>query len=85
VGKLTRDTGLRCGRIFSGAGFLIAGIAAFIEVRSHRPCATSFSTCPAAGHLEPSDYQYLLKGAALLVILGAVLVIVGVVRRFEER
>lgn len=65
---------------------LIVGIVALIEALSHKPCPTGSpsSACAVPGHLEPTNYHLLLKGAALLLILGAVLVISGVAPRIVE-
>jgi hypothetical protein len=72
-------------RVYGGAVLAIAGIAVFIEARIHKPCAYgSPSPCPAAGHLESMTYKYLLKGGALLVLLGALLVIGTLVRFWQD-
>jgi hypothetical protein len=71
-------------RVYGGAVLAIAGIAVFVEARLHKPCAYGSSPCPASGHLENMTYKYLLKGGALLVLLGAVLVIGTLVRSWQE-
>jgi hypothetical protein len=82
-------------RVFGGAALVIAGIAAFIEAHAHRPVAAFNPTPvvtrqlervevgsglarPASG-LSQTPYDLLRIGAWALVIVGALLVIVGLI------
>jgi hypothetical protein len=78
-------------RIYGGAITLIAGIAAFIEAHSHPPelesrCRTGGTACPLEDFrnvhigLSQTAYDLLRIGAWALMILGAVTVIVGLIR-----
>jgi hypothetical protein len=72
-------------RIYGGAVLVIAGIVAFIEARTHKPCPVpGSSACPAAGHLELIAYRDLLKGGAMLVILGTLLIAVWLIRYWTD-
>jgi uncharacterized membrane protein HdeD (DUF308 family) len=77
-------------RVFGGAALVIAGIAAFIEARSHRtrygyngpegpipPGAPEHELLH--GHLSQTGYDLLRIGGWALVIFGALLVIVGLI------
>ena len=77
-------------RVYGGAIMVIAGIAAFIEGHSNRPeygCPGGASRCavgsPEAlqpGSLSQTTYDLLRIGAWALVILGALTVILGLIR-----
>jgi hypothetical protein len=79
-------------RIFGGAALVVAGIAAFVEAQSHRPmvrpAARSFRqaeeevAAPRMIHvgLSTTAYDILRVGAWALVIVGALLSIVGLIR-----
>ena len=78
-------------RIYGGAITLIAGIAAFIEAHSHPPelesrCRTGAKACLLEDFrnvhigLSQTAYDLLRIGAWALMILGAVTVIVGLIR-----
>jgi hypothetical protein len=77
-------------RVFGGAVLVIGGIAAFIEAHSHRPithyvCPNGSEECKDAklfAHhhgLSQTAYDLLGIGAWALIIIGAVLVIVGLI------
>jgi hypothetical protein len=81
-------------RVFGGAVVVVAGIAAFIEAHSHHPvAATVLSTEPriaraeqaagvapeSASGLSSTAYDLLRIGAWALVIIGALLIIVGLI------
>jgi hypothetical protein len=73
-------------RIFVGAALVVAGIAAFIEAHSHRPlreCPGGREICNAGSSvhvgLSQTPYDVLRIGAWALVIVGALLVIVGLI------
>ena len=76
-------------RIFVGAALVVAGIAAFIEAHSHRPeygCPGGREECRVgqahylhSGSLHQTPYDLLRIGAWALVIVGALLVIVGLI------
>jgi hypothetical protein len=80
-------------RTYGGAVAVIAGIAAFIEAHVNRPIpafpppGTFFrpaqETTPASG-LSPTDYHLLLIGAWALVILGALTVVLGLIRYWRS-
>jgi uncharacterized membrane protein HdeD (DUF308 family) len=78
-------------RAFIGAVLVVAGIATFIEAHSHHPqtlahCADESGTLPC---LEPdgfvhvglsqTGYDLLRIGGWALIIIGALLVIVGLI------
>jgi uncharacterized membrane protein HdeD (DUF308 family) len=82
-------------RVFGGAALVIAGIAAFIEAHTHRPVAAFNPTPvvtrelervevgsglarPASG-LSQTAYGLLRIGAWALVIVGALLIVVGLI------
>jgi hypothetical protein len=78
-------------RIYGGAIIVIAGIAAFIEAHSHPPelesrCRTGGKACLLEDFinvhtgLSQTAYDLLRIGAWALMILGAVTVIVGLIR-----
>jgi hypothetical protein len=78
-------------RIYGGAIMVIAGIAAFIEAHSHPPelesrCRTGGKACLLEDFsnvhigLSQTAYDLLRIGAWALMILGAVTVIVGLIR-----
>ena len=78
-------------RIYGGAITVIAGIAAFIEAHSHPPelesrCRTGGKACPLEDFinvhigLSQTAYDLLRIGAWALMILGAVTLIVGLIR-----
>jgi hypothetical protein len=77
-------------RIYGGAVLVITGIAAFIEASSHAPgvrCARSGGDeCGRSIHvgLSQTAYDLLRIGACALVILGAVTIIVGLVRLWQR-
>jgi hypothetical protein len=75
-------------RVFGGAALVVAGIAAFIEAHSNLPEAAEHPPpnvfCQSAcGHgargLSPTAYDLLRIGAWALVIIGALLVVVGLI------
>jgi uncharacterized membrane protein HdeD (DUF308 family) len=73
-------------RVYGGALIVIVGIAAFIEACSHRPVAAvtfgfwdSRYDKPPSG-LSQTVYDLLRIGAWALVILGALTVILGLIR-----
>lgn len=79
-------------QIFGGAILVIAGIAAFIEAHSHHKAAYratedafggATSVEHAAGGLSQTAYDLLRIGAWALVILGALTVIVGLIRYWQ--
>ena len=73
-------------RVFGGAALVIAGVAAFIEAHSHMPvpampCEANVFRCtpvPASG-LSQTGYDLLRIGAWALVIVGALLIVVGLI------
>jgi hypothetical protein len=78
-------------QIFGGAVLVIAGVAAFIEAHSHPPelesrCRTGGKACLLEDFmnvhtgLSQTAYDLLRIGAWALVILGAVTLIVGLIR-----
>jgi uncharacterized membrane protein HdeD (DUF308 family) len=79
-------------RIYGGAILVIAGIAALIEAHSHRPRLVRLtlrerrlSEIGVPFHapmpdLSQTAYDLLLVGAWALVILGALTIIVGLIR-----
>jgi hypothetical protein len=78
-------------RIYGGAIIVIAGIAAFIEAHSHPPelesrCRTGGKACLLEDFinvhigLSQTAYDLLRIGAWALMVLGAVTVIVGLIR-----
>ncbi len=73
-------------RVYGGAALLIAGIAAFIEAHSHRPlreCPGGREICRAESSvhvgLSQTAYDLLHIGAWALVIVGALLIVVGLI------
>ena len=85
-------------RIYGGAIMVIAGIAAFIEAHSHKPAtlpafpristsagATDEITVAVPNHgLSSTAYDLLRIGAWALVVLGALTVIVGLIRYWQR-
>ena len=87
-------------RAFVGAALVVAGIAAFIEARSHRPesnylCPEGHEPCIigegqqvhlhlATRGLSETAYDLLRIGGWALVIVGAVLIVVGLSRIGER-
>jgi uncharacterized membrane protein HdeD (DUF308 family) len=78
-------------QIFGGAVLVIAGVAAFIEAHSHPPelegrCRTGGIACPLEDFsnvhtgLSQTAYDLLRIGAWALIILGAVTLIIGLIR-----
>jgi hypothetical protein len=78
-------------RVFSGAALIIAGIVAFIEAHSHRPIPAelppkNLSPYVGVGGLRPASglsqtaYDLLRIGGWALVIVGALLVVTGLIR-----
>lgn len=67
---------------------VIAGIAAFIEAHSHAPkygcekavCLPSEPEVLLSGHLSQTPYDVLRIGAWALLVLGALTVILGLIR-----
>jgi hypothetical protein len=85
-------------KVFAGAALLVAGIAAFIEAHSHRPGSgltaheeLSKERAESLGHhfhlpgLSQTAYDLLRIGAWALVIVGALLVVVGLIGYWRER
>jgi hypothetical protein len=73
-------------RVFGGAALVIAGVAAFIEAHSHRPlreCPGGRESCYAGMSvhvgLSQTPYDVLRIGAWAIVIVGALLIVVGLV------
>jgi hypothetical protein len=80
-------------RIFSGAALVVAGIAAFIEASSHSPgLARRCSIHPAPREgcpvgesysvhvgLSQTPYDLLRIGGWALVIVGALLIVLGLI------
>jgi hypothetical protein len=74
-------------QVLGGAVLVIAGIAAFIEASSHEPIpATALGVrcageaCHSAHGLSQTAYDILRIGAWALVIVGALVVIMGLIR-----
>jgi hypothetical protein len=73
---------------FGGATLVIAGIAAFIEAHSHAPvytcgrrgCEEEAPRYLEHGRLHQGTYDLLRIGAWTLVIFGALLIIMGLIR-----
>jgi hypothetical protein len=83
-------------QIFGGAILIIAGIAAFIEAHSHKPAVPpppriytnaggtdEITVAVPKSGLSQTAYDLLRIGAWALVILGAVTLIVGLVRYWQ--
>jgi hypothetical protein len=83
--------------MFGGGALVVGGIAAFIEANAHHPCFDECVTLGgpsapliASGPHEPSRlsqpvYDLLRVGGSALVIFGALLLIVGLVRFWAAR
>jgi hypothetical protein len=73
-------------RVFIGAALVIAGIAAFIAADRHKPLVlspslgTSFGGVAIHRGLSPTAYDLLRIGAWALVIIGALLIVMGLIR-----
>jgi uncharacterized membrane protein YphA (DoxX/SURF4 family) len=76
-------------RIFVGAALAIAGVAAFTEAARHHPetvqrCPNGLDICatskPVEAGLSPTAYDVLRIAAWALVIVGALLVVTGLIR-----
>lgn len=70
-----------------GAISLIAGIAAFIEAHSHRPEVIpnmQWAAPPIHVGLTPTAYDLLRIGAWALVVIGALLIVMGLIRYWGE-
>jgi hypothetical protein len=78
-------------QVFAGAVLAVAGVAAFIEAHSHRPitqyvCPNGSEECKAAklfAHhhgLSQTAYDLLRIGAWALVIVGALVIVTGLMR-----
>ena len=83
-------------RILGGAVLVILGIVALIEASSHAPeyiCTLRLElgppTCTArylrAGHLSQTAYDLLRVGAWALVIVGALVVLTGLIRYWRAQ
>ncbi len=74
-------------KVFGGAALVIAGIAAFIEAHSHRP-PKGGEWVPSLGGrtwwLSQTAYDLLRIGGAALILVGALLIIVGLIRYVRE-
>jgi uncharacterized membrane protein HdeD (DUF308 family) len=83
-------------RIYGGAIMVIAGIAGLIEAHSNRPAVTpppyaykdargihEVDVAVPIGGLSQTAYDLLRIGAWALVILGALTVIVGLIRYWQ--
>jgi hypothetical protein len=83
-------------QVLGGAVLVILGIAAFIEASSHAP---EYTGCPnregclreaggpkylVSGHLSQTPYDLLRIGAWALVIIGALLVVTGLIRYWRS-
>jgi uncharacterized membrane protein HdeD (DUF308 family) len=77
-------------RVFGGAALVIAGVATFIEAHSHRTeygyNLPNGSRIPRGapeelleGRLSQTPYDLLRIGAWALVIVGALLIVVGLI------
>jgi uncharacterized membrane protein HdeD (DUF308 family) len=73
---------------FLGATLAVAGIAGFIEATAHHPdeiCRGVLERdCYTASGLSPTTYDLLRIGSWALVIFGALLIIVGLMRYWAE-
>lgn len=69
-------------RIYGGAILIIVGIAGFIEASAHPPWPhePGLQVPATPGELSPTTYDLLRISAWALVILGAVTVVVGLIR-----
>jgi len=70
-------------QVFIGAVLVIAGIAAFIEAHEHRPEGSVGSFAPLSqrpSELSHTPYDLLRIGAWALVIVGALLVVTGLIQ-----
>ena len=71
-------------RVFGGAALVVAGIAAFIEAHSHKPFPRAGSSylerVEHSGALSQTAYDLLRIGAWALVIVGALLVVTGLIQ-----
>lgn len=65
-------------QVYGGALLVIAGIAAFIEAHSHRTRPASFGE--GTEGLSQTAYDLLRIGGWALVILGALTIILGLIR-----
>jgi hypothetical protein len=84
-------------RVFGGAALVIAGIAAFIEAHSHKPPVPppdrvyqdsegvhEVSVAVPATGLSHTAYDLLRIGAWALVIVGALLIVTGLIDRWRR-
>jgi hypothetical protein len=87
-------------RVFGGAALVVAGIAAFIEAHTHRPesnylCPEGHEPCIigegqrvhlhlATRGLSQTPYDLLRIGAWALMIVGALLIVVGLMDHWRR-
>jgi uncharacterized membrane protein HdeD (DUF308 family) len=71
-------------RIYGGAIMVIAGIAAFTEAHTHRPGRIERGWEQPPSELSTTAYDILRIGAWALLILGAVTLIVGLIRYWQR-
>jgi hypothetical protein len=73
---------------FLGATLAVAGIAGFIEATAHHPdeiCRGVLERdCYTASGLSPTTYDLLRIGSWALVIFGALLMLIGLMRYWAE-
>jgi hypothetical protein len=70
-------------QIFAGAVLAVAGIAAFIEAHHYRPLPSGYFVPGVPGapsRLSQTAYDLLRIGAWALVIVGALLVLTGLIQ-----
>jgi hypothetical protein len=74
-------------QVFVGAVLVIAGIAALIEAHSHRPIGPlerAYGIETRSGRSQTA-YDLLRIGAWTLVLVGALLVVMGLIRYWAIR
>ena len=67
---------------FLGATLAVAGIAGFIEAQAHHPLRPL--AVPEPSRLSTSAYDLLRIGSWALVIFGALLIVIGLMRYWAE-
>ncbi len=77
-------------RVFGGAALVIAGISAFIETHAHRPMHSGLPIRLLSGESAPPElsttaYELLRIGAWALVIIGALLIIMGLMSYWADQ